>query len=106
MKEKVIEDWLKDYCKKLKFCWCQKIHGNEFVQGVPDLLICYRGRFIAVETKAPEGQGRGLQKRNVQLINLAQGTAFFCRSKTKFLECIATIDKEQDEYESWKANRE
>lgn len=43
-----------------------KVHGSEFMMaGLPDVIGCYRGRFIAVETKMPGGR---LSKVQVHVI--------------------------------------
>lgn len=32
--------------------WAVKVHGNSFQsKGTPDILCCYRGKFIAIEVK-------------------------------------------------------
>lgn len=43
--------------------------------GVPDILACLDGRFIAIEVKNPNGKGvtSALQKRNIKQINRAGG---------------------------------
>jgi len=47
------------------------IHGNSFQKkGIPDLLICYKGRFIALELKQENGRLSEIQKYRIQkLIN-------------------------------------
>lgn len=43
--------------------------------GIPDLLICYKGNFIALELKAPNGRVSKLQEVNINKINIAGGYA-------------------------------
>lgn len=46
------------YLDSLDQCWYCKIHGgdNPFQEvGLPDLLVCYRGRFIGLEVKLRGG---------------------------------------------------
>ena len=45
-------------------------------QGIPDILMIYRGRFFGLEVKRPEG-GRlsTLQAQSIEAINRAGGTA-------------------------------
>jgi hypothetical protein len=45
--------------------------------GVPDFLICYKGVFIAVETKAPgkKNNTSPMQRREIAAINTAGGFA-------------------------------
>ncbi len=34
--------------------WVVKTHGSPHLAGLPDILVCYQGRFIALEVKRPE----------------------------------------------------
>lgn len=43
--------------------------------GVPDILACYRGRFIAIECKAGKGTATKLQLSNLHQISKAGGIA-------------------------------
>lgn len=50
--------------------------GSMFSQsGIPDLLICYKGKFIALELKSEKGKPSPLQLRNIDLIKAAGGNA-------------------------------
>ena len=42
--------------------------------GVPDFLICHKGRFIAVEAKAGKGKTTLLQEAHLERIQTAGGT--------------------------------
>ena len=44
--------------------------------GIPDLLICYKGRFIAVELKARNGKATPLQSWTLKRIRNSGGSAF------------------------------
>ena len=46
--------------------------------GIPDIIICYRGLFIAIETKAPGKSGNVTenQKRVMDAIRTAEGFAW------------------------------
>ena len=37
--------------------WVVKTHGSIHTAGLPDLLVCYKGRFIGMEVKRPETRG-------------------------------------------------
>ena len=45
-------------------------------RGVPDFLVCVHGRFLAVEAKAGKGKPTGHQKKELQAVLNAGGTAF------------------------------
>ena len=54
------------------------VGGSQTKTGVPDLLVCYKGKFIALETKAPKGDDtKKLQIRNIDWIREAGGYARF-----------------------------
>jgi Holliday junction resolvase len=43
--------------------------------GIPDIIACYMGRFIAIECKAGKGKTTALQDRNIAQIKDAGGFA-------------------------------
>ena len=45
-------------------------YGNA---GVPDFLCCWKGRFLAIETKAEGGKVTALQRKNISEIEEAEG---------------------------------
>ena len=47
--------------------------------GIPDFLCCYRGRFIAIETKAGRGKATSLQLRELNDIVAHFGCALIVR---------------------------
>ena len=54
------------------------VGGSQTKKGVPDLLVCYKGKFIALEMKAPKGNDTGeLQNKNIDWIREAGGYARF-----------------------------
>jgi Holliday junction resolvase len=44
--------------------------------GVPDLICCYNGLFLAIECKAGKGKTTALQERELNAIRTAKGLAF------------------------------
>lgn len=69
--ERKIREFLKEHG-----CWSVKYFGNSFSQnGVPDLLCCVNGRFVAVEVKAENGKPSKLQEVTVGKIRKAGGIA-------------------------------
>lgn len=91
--EKALEGRITKYIKK-KGGWVTKIHGNEFVKGLPDLIGCYRGRFIAFEVKGAEGTTSALQKVIIRLINKSGGVALSVRSMELVKDAIEGIERE------------
>ena len=43
--------------------------------GVPDIIVCYKGKFLAIECKAGKGTLTELQKYNIEQIKANQGLA-------------------------------
>ena len=74
--EKQFEDKVKKYLKD-HGAWVLKTWSNGVQrQGIPDLLVCMNGYFIAIELKAENGHPTKLQEWNVQQIRNAGGVAF------------------------------
>lgn len=44
--------------------------------GIPDVIGCYRGLFVAFECKAGKGKTTALQEREINAIRTAKGLAF------------------------------
>jgi len=44
--------------------------------GVPDIVCCYRGRFIGIECKAGNNKTTALQDRELAAIRVAGGSSF------------------------------
>ena len=64
---------------KVRGAYCEKIFGGGFQSsGIPDILACYHGYFVAIEVKSPTGKGRAsdIQKLKIKAIRDAGGVAF------------------------------
>lgn len=57
-------------------------------RGTPDLLACYRGRFVAIEVKAPRGRLSELQAARIEAIRAAGGVAGVARSVDEALALL------------------
>lgn len=44
--------------------------------GVPDIICCYHGLFVAIECKAGSNKPTALQEREINAIRTAKGLAF------------------------------
>ena len=43
--------------------WWVKVHGGLFQEaGIPDIIGCWNGKFVAIELKTPQGEPSELQK--------------------------------------------
>lgn len=62
--------------------------------GVPDFLVCYHGRFIAIEAKAGKGTTTLLQQENLRRIERNKGVTVVVNENTvrAVEEILITID--------------
>ena len=75
------------------FFW--KEHGGPYgTSGVPDIICCYKGRFIGMECKLTGGRLTELQKRAITKINRAGGIARRVESVDEARAIIQQIDNE------------
>tara|TARA_B100000927_G_C16057679_1_gene305809 strand:- start:78 stop:362 length:285 start_codon:yes stop_codon:yes gene_type:complete len=51
------------------------VTGGYGRSGVPDIIACYKGRFIGIECKAGTNKPTALQQKNLTDIELADGIA-------------------------------
>ena len=92
MKEKSIENKIKQYLKTVEDLYFFKEHGGLYgTAGVPDLICCYKGRFIALEVKAPDGKPTALQDATIRRITGAGGIARIVRSLEEVKDIITEL---------------
>lgn len=60
--------------------------------GVPDIIACYKGRFIGIECKAGKGQPTMLQLHNIEQIKRNNGLAIVINEGN--IEALLTLVKE------------
>lgn len=77
--------------KKTPRCFCWKEHGGMYgTAGIPDIIACVDGRFVAFEVKTETGQLSKLQKVTLGRIREAGDRAYMVRSAAE----VAGILKE------------
>ena len=77
MKEKTITNQILKYLKSEPECFAFKEHGGIYgVSGIPDVICCYNGKFVAFEVKTLQGKLSRLQEIMIKRINNAGGMAF------------------------------
>ena len=75
MREKAFEAQVKAFLKE-QGCWVLKTWSNGVQrEGVPDLLVCCKEYFLAVELKNEKGKPSALQLWNIDQIRKAGGIA-------------------------------
>ena len=60
--------------------------------GVPDIIACYKGRFIGIECKAGKNEPTLLQKHNIKEIQRNNGLAIVVNEGN--IEALLTLVKE------------
>lgn len=58
-----------------------------------DILVCLRGLFIAIETKAEGKVPTARQDACIDQINIAGGFAFWCDTYDMYLECMRELER-------------
>jgi len=100
--ERTIVRQIQYYLSSLENCYWVKTHGDKYTRhGVPDLLVCYNGQFIALEVKRPQlGKLTDNQKQELAKISAAGGLAAVVTSvedvkrlltSNTFTSCIVTM---------------
>lgn len=89
--EKQIENEIKKYLRENK-AYVVKYHGNTFsTSGVPDLLVCYKGKFIGFEVKKKTGKPSDLQLAHKKQIENSGGICYIVKSLEEVKNAIKTI---------------
>lgn len=94
--EKQFENRLKTFLED-EGCWFVKFFANAYTKsGIPDILCCCNGYFVAVEVKAQNGRPSALQKRNIKKINELNGigVVLFPDQFDQFKELIGLLQKD------------
>ena len=77
MLEKDIVKAILKYLKTVPNCFSWKEHGGMYgTAGIPDIICCYCGRFVAFEVKTETGKLTKLQEVTIRRIKEAKGQAF------------------------------
>ena len=73
--EKRVKGIVVKQLKQLGAYYFYPIGGAFGRSGVPDIICCYRGRFVAIECKAGNNKPSALQNKNLAEINEQGGIA-------------------------------
>lgn len=80
--EKIFENQIKNFLKSLPNTYYFKYWAGPYSKsGIPDIIACVNGRFVAIEVKAENGHPSELQKRNIRLIQESNGYAYIVYPK-------------------------
>jgi len=76
-------------------CFCWKEHGGMYgTAGIPDIIACINGRFVAFEVKTETGKVTKLQEITIQRIKEAKGKAFTVRSAAQVAAILKELEDE------------
>ena len=93
MLEKEIVAQIMRYLKTVPICFAWKTHGGMYgTAGLPDVICCYRGRFVGLEVKTPSGKLTKLQETTLRRIQAAKGQAFKVTSVEKVKEILQNLN--------------
>lgn len=76
-----------------------KVHGSEYMMaGLPDIIVCAKGKFIGLETKLPSTRSNVSPRQSYvhDLIRAAEGMAEVVCSPAEALEVVKRALAEHD----------
>ena len=92
MKEKTITNQILKHLKSLPECFAFKEHGGLYgTSGIPDIIVCYKGKFVAFEVKTEKGKLSKLQEITIAKIQKAKGMAFKVTNLEKVEEILKGV---------------
>ena len=84
---------IKQYLKS-RGAYCEKIWGGGFQSaGIPDVIGCYRGRFIGIKAKVGNNKPSEIQKAKIKMIQKAGGYASVVWSLEEVEKLLNEIDE-------------
>lgn len=74
--EKKVKNKIVTILKKFGAYYFYPVMSGYGMSGVPDIIVCYKSQFVAIEVKAtPKNKPTPLQQRNIDTINSNGGIA-------------------------------
>ena len=94
MLESKIQSKILKELKKVPECYAYKnITTNR--KGIPDIIVCFKGKFVALEVKNEKGKTTQLQDWNIDQIRQSGGTAEVVRSWADVAEILRRLDEQK-----------
>ena len=82
------------YLKSQPKCFCWKEHGGMYgTTGIPDIICCLRGHFVAFEVKTETGRLTKLQSVALEKIKAAGGKAYKVTSLDEVREILKNLEE-------------
>ena len=93
VKEADLITTIKKYLATLPETFAWKEHGGQYgTAGIPDIIVCHRGHFIALEAKVEKNTPTKLQTVTIEQIRKAGGTAAVVRSVADVKTIISELE--------------
>ena len=73
--------------------YARSIHGSSYMAGIPDVLACYKGIFVALEVKTGTARTTKLQDIGLLEIAAAGGEAAVIRGIDEVVGVLNSIDE-------------
>ena len=80
--EKKVKNAVVDELNKFKAYYFYPVTGGYGRSGIPDIIVCYKGRFLGIECKAGYNKPTALQEREMKAIRDAGGETMVIREDT------------------------
>lgn len=91
--EKDIVTAILKHLKTVPDCFAWKEHGGMYgTAGIPDIIACIGGRFVAFEVKTASGKLTKLQGIMIQRINDAKGKAYKVMSVEEVKKILKNLE--------------
>lgn len=91
MKESTLQAKIIKYIKSVGG-YAVNIHGNSYQStGTPDVIACYKGRFIAIETKVGNNKQHNAQLVHMKRIQKADGVVIVPYTFDEFINQWETV---------------
>lgn len=87
MLESVIQSKILRYLNSRENVWAVKVISANKI-GTPDILVCYKGKFIALECKNENGSTSKLQEYQIKKIKNAGGLAYVVRDIKQVMDIL------------------
>jgi len=98
MIEKYIVTAIMRFLKTVPDCFAWKTHGGMYgTAGIPDIVCCYKGLFLAFEVKTPSGKLTKLQESMIAKIKAAKGKAFKVTSVEEVKSILERMEVNPDD---------
>lgn len=66
------------YLKSIPDLWFLNVYGNAVQRaGVPDRIVCYKGKFIGIELKRPDGKGVESNRQKIEGIKIKRANGIY-----------------------------